>query len=338
MLCVGKNIKQKNDPLQKVDIKRIFLGVSKPKTEIVDFIEHLRILKTIDPKAYRGQKTKLPYIVAALFNPNFRKLENFNSIQHFIIDLDHLSDYDYEVDEVKKMLKQDSRVNLMFVSPGGDGLKIFFKLSQPCFDYHKFSLFYKSFANHFAKQYNINNVLDYSTSDVTRACFVSFDNDAFYNEEPEEVVMEKFVDFDNIFEVKDLDKELKVVKKQTEQLENKEPIDKDVFIEIKKKLNPNIAKREQRKKIIYVPEKLNEIVEDLKEFVLKFDLKIDEIRNIHYGKKFIFSYSHHNAEINVFYGKKGFSVVRSPKSGTNLELMEIGFKAFCEFFEQYNKL
>lgn len=338
MLSVGKNIKQKNDPLQKADVERVYRGIVNPKAEIVDLIEHLRILRTIDPKSYRKVKTNLPYVVAALFNPHFRRLENFNSIQHFIIDLDHLSDYDFDVADVKQKLKEDEIVNLMFISPGGDGLKIFFKLKEPCFDYHKFSLFYKSFANHFSKKYNFNNVIDFSTSDVTRACFVSYDKDAYYNATPEEITMDKFVDFDDIFVVKKLDKELKMVKKETEKIEKKEPLDKDVFIEIKKKLNPNIAIREERKKTYYVPPKLNEIVDELKEFVLKFNLKIDEIRNINYGKKFIFSYLHHSAELNVFYGKKGFSVVRSPKSGTNIELMELGYKVFCEFFEQYEKL
>ncbi|MBN2664078.1 MAG: virulence protein E [Bacteroidales bacterium] len=322
----------------KLDVSRLFLAVSKPKIEIKEFIEQLRILKTIDPKSYRQKKTNLPYVVPGLFNPQFRKTENFNSIQHLILDLDHITDYDFEIAELKEKLKEDETVELMFVSPSSDGLKIFFKLAQPCFDHKKFSLFYQSFAKHFAQKHNVNQIVDFTTSDVTRACFISVDLEAYFNPNPETVVIDKFIDFNNIFEIKDLEHEIKIIKKENIQVIEKEDIDKDIFVEIKKKLNPNIKLREERKKHIYVPEKLDEIIAESKIFAEKFELNIDEIINIHYGKKFIFSHKHHTAEINVFYGRRGFSVVRSPKSGTNLELMEIGFKVFSEFLAGYQKL
>lgn len=321
MLSAGKNIKQKNDQLQKLDIKRLFLAVTKPKPEISEFIEQLRILKTIDPKSYRQKKTNLPYIVPALFNPAFRKTENFNSISHLIMDLDHLDDYGFEPEQLKNNLKNDSNIELIFISPSCDGLKVFFRLSEPCFDHKKFSLFYQSFAKHFAAKHNLDEIVDFVTSDVTRACFISVDKNAYFNENAEVLKLENFVDFNNIFEVKAIENEIKEIKKETVEIVKKEDIGKDVFLEIKKKLNPNIKLREERKKHIFVPEKLNEIIEEAAIFAEKFKLEIEEIKNIHYGKKFIFSYNHHSAEINIFYGKRGFSVVRSPKSGTNLELM-----------------
>jgi len=337
MISAGKNIKQKNDKLQKLDIERLYNAVSKPKSEIFEFIEHLRILTSIDPRAYKQQKTNLPYVVPAQFSPAFRKTENFNKIEHFILDLDHLSDYDFDPTETKERLKSDSTIELIFVSPSGNGLKIFFSLSEPCFDHSKFSLFYQSFATNFAAKHNIKQVVDFVTSDVTRACFISVDKLAYYNSQAEKIVLEKFVNFDDIFQIKDLQQEIKIIKKNTPS-PIKEDIDKDIFLEIKKKLNPKIKIREERRKHIFVPEKLDEIIAEISEYVEKFDLKIQEIKNIHYGKKFVFSHSHHQAEINVFYGKRGFSVVRSPKSGTNLELMEIGFRVFSEFFIKYENL
>ncbi|MBN2662830.1 MAG: virulence protein E [Bacteroidales bacterium] len=338
MLSAGKNIKQKNDPLQKLDLQRLFLGITKPKTEIKEFIEQLRILKSIDPKAYRLQKTKLPYVVPALFNPMFRKTENFNSILHVILDLDHIADHYFEVEELKNKLKTDETIQLLFMSPGGDGLKLFFTLNEPCFDHQKFSLFYHSFAQKFANKHNIKMLVDFSTSDVTRACFVSIDYEAYFNLDAEKIDIEQFIDYDDIFEVNKFKNEIVEIKKEAEKNDVKQEINKDVFIELKSKLNPKIKLREERQKHIFVPEKLDEIIALIQEFVVQFELNIDEIKNINYGKKFCFSHKHHTAEINVFYGKKGFSVVRSPKSGTNLELMEIGVKVFTEFFANYSKL
>lgn len=338
MLSTGRNIKQKNDPLQSIDINRLFKGVSSPKKEIKDFIDQLRILKAIDPKSYNKQKTNLPYIVPSLFSPNFRKTENFKSSEHLILDLDHISEYNYEINELKTKLSADENIELMFISPSGDGLKIFFRLSELCFDYHKYSLFYQSFAKKFLQKHSLDSIIDFSTSDVTRACFVSYDANSFINTSPEPIVIDTYVDYNDIFEVKKLENEIKTIKFENTKKTEKEDINKDVFIEIKKKLNPNLKLKHERQKHIFVPEKLDEIIDEAKNYVEGFELVIDEIRNIHYGKKFIFSHKQHTAEINIFYGKRGFSVVRSPKSGTNLELMELGVSVFSEFLAKYQKL
>ena len=47
---------------------------------------------------------------------------------------------------------------------------------------------------------------------------------------------------------------------------------------------------------------------------------VTEVCDIQYGKKFKFRLGLKLAEVNVFYGKRGFKVVKSPKSGTNDEL------------------
>ena len=44
-----------------------------------------------------------------------------------------------------------------------------------------------------------------------------------------------------------------------------------------------------------------------------------EVINIQYGKKLRFRVGMRKAEINLFYGKRGFSVVQSPRTGTDAE-------------------
>ncbi len=331
MLSIGKNIKQKNDPLQKIDIERFFRAISHPKQQTVQLIEQLRTLRHIDPKAYRKQKTNLPYVVPSVFNPPYRKKENFASAKYLIIDLDHLSNYEMNADDVKKRLSDDEHIALMFVSPSGDGLKIFMPLQKPFYDAAKYSVFYKHFVLKFATIYKLNDVIDTVTSDVTRACFISIDENAFFNPNAKGLIPEKYVDFNDFatqLEITAPKKEFKPAKIEKKEINE---IDEDIFADIKAKLNPRIAKKQERKKQIYVPEKLNEIVDDIIAEFEKYDISVSEVRNINYGKKFIFEHKHFTAEINVFYGKRGFSVVRSPKSGTNKELMEIGYKIIYDF-------
>lgn len=328
MIMAGKNITQANDPLQKITLEYLYKSIVEPKQALREQIDMLRIVMSIDEKKYRQLKTQLPYIVCGIFHPSIRRTENFACIQHFFLDIDHISEKQKNIDELKKTLIADSRLRLMFISPGGDGLKLLFTLSEKCYDSAKFSLFYKTFTLSYSKQYNLDQLVDRVTSDVTRACFISYDQSAYYNEEAEEIIMNSFINFDNHEETKLAFKELKQEQKKEEALVPSISIDNDIIQQIKEKLNPNI--KIKREKIIYVPEELNNIIEDVKTHIESYNIVIQSIENIHYGKKMVFTLEHRKAEINLFYGKKGFSVVITPKQGCDMELSNIVHKIICE--------
>lgn len=334
MIMAGKNIKQKNDPLQKLDIERLFKGIVNPKANIITQINQLRMVLTLDPSRYRALKTSLPYVCCANFNPPFRRNENFGSIRHFIIDIDHLSEKEINLENLKAKLKKDSRVELMFTSPSNNGLKVFFRLFEKCYDAGKYSLFYKIFARDFSKQYQLDQVLDKSTSDVSRACFISYDTDAYYNPEPETINLSAFVDFENLAEVRETEQKLKEEQLKTkpdEQIKpEKQTLSIDILDEIKAKLNPKI--KTKKDKIIYVPEELEKEIEKVSAHLKNHNIETKEVTNIHYGKKFVFKLNEYWAEINLFFGKKGFTVVVSPKSGSNADLADICYKLMCEIF------
>lgn len=63
-----------------------------------------------------------------------------------------------------------------------------------------------------------------------------------------------------------------------------------------------------------------------------YSISTDEIIDIHYGKKFRFSLGYRKAEINLFYGKRGFSVVISPRAGTDNELNAVCCDVLKELF------
>ena len=98
--------------------------------------------------------------------------------------------------------------------------------------------------------------------------------------------------------------------------------DKEIMERMKACLNPD-AKLLKKKPDVYVPDQLNTIIGNLVSFVEHTGLVVSEVIDIQYGKKLRISMGLKQAEVNVFYGRRGFSVVKSPRSGTSEELNEI---------------
>lgn len=96
-----------------------------------------------------------------------------------------------------------------------------------------------------------------------------------------------YIDTDNIAMALNLKHETEKQAKdnQTEKETKKHlDIDKETIDKIKQTLNPN-AKLKARTPNIYVPNELEDIMEDLKNFITERNITITEIRNINYGKK-----------------------------------------------------
>ncbi len=331
-LSAGRNLTQKDDKLYNVTPEQIFEAIKKPKPEIAEKIKQLRTIQSIAPEQYRKLKVHLPYIVAAQFNPPTRLIAHFASTKAFILDIDHLEMYGKELDVLKKELSADPRVMLMFISPGGNGLKVMLELAEKCYDSAKFSLFYKVFAEKFALQFGMEKYIDKGTSDVTRACFISYDEDAFYNPNAIPIILADYIDFEQLEETRKIEKKWKLDEKvqPKEKVPLVNPIDDEKLLDIKLKLNPNIKLKKEKN--IFVPKELDEIVEKVRSKMQENNIISEQILNIHYGKKFMFCLGDKKAEINLFYGKKGFSVVKSPKTGTHGELNEICCSLMCEIF------
>jgi hypothetical protein len=303
----------------------LFHFIAFPDTLLSTKIRQLRIAYQVAPKQYSELKRTLPYVVCGIFNPPYRKMENFGYIQSFIIDIDHLSSKGLNANSLKTRLKADTRVQLAFTSPSEDGLKVMFRLRERCYDAALFSMFYKEFLHRFSLQYQLEQVADKRTSDVTRACFLSVDPDAFFNQEYESVDMSEYVQPDNPQAVLDLMAKQKTEERaaQPDKVESSphDP-DKEIMERIKACLNPD-AKLLKKKPDVYVPDQLNTIIGNLVSFVEHTGLVVSEVIDIQYGKKLRISMGLKQAEINVFYGRRGFSVVKSPRSGTSEELNEI---------------
>lgn len=326
MLQAGKSITQINDPLVKIQPEQLYYAVKNPKPEILAAIRQLRMVRAIDENRYRQLKKQLPYITCGIFNPPYRRTENFGWISHFIVDIDHVSEKGLSMQSLREKLCTDLRVKILFNSPGEDGLKLLFQLTDKCYDTAQYSIFYKLFVRSFSVQYHLEQVTDFRTSDAARACFISFDPEAYFNPEAEPVNLKALVDLENPFGMSELKREIQEEEKQMK-LDRPETTVKvvdpnaDALAMIKARLNP--SRKPEREKLIYVPEEIENIVANVIVQMETFNISTKNVVNINYGKKFIFLLENREAEINVFYGKKGFSIVQSPRRGTNPELNEI---------------
>lgn len=336
MLHLGQQITSTSDVLQPITLDELFLHLTNPDALFKQRIEQLRIVRTMDAKRYAALKRELPYFVCATFNPAIRKTDNFAHISHFVIDIDHITDKGLDLPQLRNLLYADSRVVMGFLSPSQDGIKLIFQFKERCYDAGQFSLFYKDFVKHFSEQYHLEQVLDTRTSDVTRACFLSHDPHAHYNPFAETIDLRAFIEektSTKLFDMKhqqDLE-ERSICSVETIEDNNAEP-NSDTLTKIKEVLGLYRAKKEQPQ--IYVPEQLNAIIDDLQSFLTSLDIHVLEIKDISYGKKIRVKMNAKHAECNLFFGKRGFSVIKSSKKGTDPELNDILQELILAFLTQ----
>lgn len=120
-----------------------------------------------------------------------RRKEYINSFQYIIgIDLDHVGDEE-RINEICTLLKEDKHTFAFFISPSGDGIKIFYRLKKE----EKVDKFlndknYDALAQYYAQKFEqannyvkekYNVVGDPQVKDITRLCFVSYDPNAYLN-------------------------------------------------------------------------------------------------------------------------------------------------------------
>lgn len=327
MLTYGTAIDQSNDPLHKTDIDTIANKIVNPKPEFISRIAQLRQVKIMDEKQYRRLKVKLPYFCCGIFSPCYRRKENFAAIQWFTLDFDHFSGKNVSREDVVERLKEDCHIRLLFTTPGGDGLKAILGLNEVCCDAGRYTHFYKTFAQIFSKKYELDKVTDWVTHDVTRASFFSADPEAWQNPAALPIKMCDFVDETAQIGYQRIEDRFEQLAKEnlSDRMSSKEgsPADETLTL-IKSKLRPNY--RPKMAKNVFTPNEIGESMPLIEDALEKAGIKIVSVCSIHFGKQVRVQLDRYWAEINVFYGKRGFSVVRTTKTGSNEELAEVAYQ------------
>lgn len=323
MLYAGRNIAAAEEKLLKVTPDYVYNSVRNPKPEIASMINRLRIIRSIDPEKYSRYKRELPYLICAAFNPQIRKSDYFVYTDYFIVEIDQISHNNLTINDLKYRIQRDARVFMLFKSPGEDGLKIMFRLAQRCFDAGLYSVFYKRFVIEFSSKYKLDSVIVRNAYDVCRPCFISNDSEAYFNPNSQKVDIESYVNLNDSASLLDDIKELRRSYKDnllSDNRDDKKP-DEDALARIRSLLQISPPAKSKFKS--YIPEQLNDITEDLKAYLETTGLIVNDIRSISYGKKLTVSLSGKVAQINLFYGKNGYSVIKSLGYGINKDLNDI---------------
>jgi len=340
MLLLGKNITKINDPLTPVSVERIYKALQNGQGEVATLQQRLQIIRGIDVNQYRKMKTALPYIVCAHFHPLLRKKENFVYTRRFLVDIDHLSEYDIDMPALKKKLRADSRVELLFVSPGGDGLKVLFTLNEKITDSGYYSMFYKAFCLRFAQDYQLGGAVDVKTSDVSRCCFVSYDAEAYYNAGAEPVEAPVYLPEDNFAaldflkaDIKETEKERQLAREEqgTETAPGTRELGDSVLNAIKLKIGQKI--KAPRAKHYEQPEELETLMAQVREQLEFAGVQLQKDAAISYGRQVTIKADKYWAEVNIFYGKKGVRIVGTTKTGSNKALCNMMVELLRSNFE-----
>lgn len=174
------------EPTHTKDIKYCSDLIRKNKA-LIDKTSELRNITPGGEKTYGYKKCKtqreafkdsFPY---ATFSGTFAARANDKLITHsgyICIDLDHIGE-NGQIKELQKAIKEKYVPALMFISPSGDGLKVVFAIDMiECTHLQYFTAINAFFKTNFSLS------IDEACKDVSRACFLCHDPDAFYSDAP----------------------------------------------------------------------------------------------------------------------------------------------------------
>lgn len=141
-------------------------------------IEAIRAEKNDDKK--KSLKAKLPAFTLSTFSKPHRRIENISSINGFTIDIDKV--FNGSLQKICDALRSMGAI-MVFVSPSGNGVKAVFRYGEDIkIDQHY--VIYDNFCNYISKV--IGKMPDVSCKDPIKLCFISSDENLYYDvDEPE---------------------------------------------------------------------------------------------------------------------------------------------------------
>lgn len=170
-ISVFKNIKSVA-PLKDTSVLKVLESIRKG-----DFKDRISKVRVEGSKDVRNTlKSQLPYVT---FSGIFTSRANANLKKHSglaCLDFDNV----FLIDELRESVNNDKYTFSSFLSPSGDGLKVLVKI--PLVDNNED---YQDYYLELVKYYNKYDNLDGSTKDIARACYLSYDQDLYINNDSE---------------------------------------------------------------------------------------------------------------------------------------------------------
>lgn len=313
VLYYGQEVRRSDsDLLQPIGLQALASLIADPASELVALCRSLRSIRRLDREAYRKAKTQLPYFAVSEFRDGIRSTERFVGISWLVLDLDQCADRREALLDLKNRICSDERIALCYVTPSGYGLKCLFRLSETCADAGNYTGYYRWFAASFAKEFDLQHAIDERTCDVTRISFLAHDPHVFVREHSLPL---------RLPEPDGTNKPAVVQPSEVTDNGTREP-EPAVWNEILKTLNPGSPGSRPRREP-FVPKMIGYVRPLVEDAVGGQGIRLLDALPIQYGVKLRFSQELFLAELNVYYGKRGFSVVISPKADTHTSLNQV---------------
>jgi hypothetical protein len=319
MLYLGHNIRSQ-EVLNAITPEALFNHIKADALKLGPLTDRLRRLMAIDKNAYSAQKLKLPYFCIGTFDGDIRQGQRFLHAEYLVLDFDHLNHGELEL--AQEASTRHPQVLMSFRTPSNAGLKVLFHLHQPITDKKHYHDLGKTFGMQYARQFGLVKSLDVQTFDVTRASFICPDPFAYFNPDAVPVNWHEY-----------LRESLLLSKYGDDGATGEEGPAKgepnaDAYKAILGKLKPNTPPRRQGPPI---PEPVQEVLDVLPELCEAHELVLVETRGIQYGAQVVMGHSDgQRGECNLYFGKRGYTVVRSVKGNLHPMLTEILEKLIWE--------
>ena len=167
-----------NEQLGYLSLENVFFAIKEAefKSEITEIRNCLK--ENHKNKSDELKNSLLGITVSAIFDEKRRKERVIKYYGVMVLDIDDLKDEE-EVERIKKEVEKIEYTKMVFVSPSGLGLKIIVETNNT--DVERHTEVYKKLVNYYENQLNVE--FDSQTCDVSRLCFFSCDETAYYNEE-----------------------------------------------------------------------------------------------------------------------------------------------------------
>ena len=167
-----------NEQLGYLSLENVFFAIKEAefKSEITEIRNCLK--ENHKNKSDELKNSLLGFTVSAIFDEKRRKERVIKYYGVMVLDIDDLKDEE-EVERIKKEVEKIEYTKMVFVSPSGLGLKIIVETNNT--DVERHTEVYKKLVNYYENQLNVE--FDSQTCDVSRLCFFSCDETAYYNEE-----------------------------------------------------------------------------------------------------------------------------------------------------------
>lgn len=302
----GRNCKDANDFLERVSMYEVYEKIVQKSSDLEDLTKNLRAVLRYSKERYRSMKTSLPYFSCSVFNPAFRGIKNFEGASGLILDIDYQAPVP---EDLINRMKTDPRVALGYISPSDMGLKLVFLFDKVIRDAEVYTQVYKHFSHEFAQLYHIADKLDGRNSDVSRISFLNHDANAWMHPDPIPL------DWESVYN--HTVREMIPIPVQDVNSDNISP---SVYKQILQKLD---TRPKPVKVKIPVHRDVMEVLPSIEEELKGYGIEIKESEGIQFGAKIRFFRGKDQGELNIYAGKRGFTVVTSPRKGTHPELNEI---------------